>query len=93
MCIRDSYVDELIGPETVNTIPDSTLEAFIDHGKVTRTIDSDNHDYSLLEQIENEGVNLREVAQLLEEQGVAAFIDSFNDLLNTLNQKVLQLKN
>ena len=65
----------------------------IDHGKVTRTIDSDNHDYSLLEQIENEGVNLREVAQLLEEQGVAAFIDSFNDLLNTLNQKVLQLKN
>ena len=87
------YVDELIGPETVNTIPDSTLEAFIDHGKVTRTIDSDNHDYSLLEQIENEGVNLREVAQLLEEQGVAAFIDSFNDLLNTLNQKVLQLKN
>ena len=87
------YVDELIGPETVNTIPDSTLQAFIDHGKVARTIDSDDFDSSLLEQIENEGVDLHEVAQLLEEQGVAAFIESFNDLLNTLNQKVLQLKN
>jgi len=87
------YVDELIGPETVNTIPDSTLEAFIDHGKVVRTIDSDNHDYSILEQIEKEGVDLQEVAELLEEQGVESFIKSFNDLLETLNQKVALLKN
>jgi transaldolase len=87
------YVDELIGPETVNTIPDSTLKAFIDHGKVARTIDSDNHDSSLLEKIEKEGVNLHEVAQLLEEQGVASFTESFNDLLETLHQKVAQLKN
>ena len=87
------YVDELIGPETVNTIPDSTLEAFIDHGKVARTIDSDDHDFSLLNKIEKEGVNLQDVSQLLEEQGVASFIESFNDLLTTLNQKVLQLKN
>jgi len=87
------YVDVLIGPETVNTIPDSTLKAFIDHGKVARTIDSDNHDSSLLEKIEKEGVNLHEVAQLLEEQGVASFTESFNDLLETLHQKVAQLKN
>ena len=87
------YVDELIGPETVNTIPDSTLEAFIDHGKVARTIDSDLHDPSLLEKIEKEGVDLLEVAQLLEEQGVASFIESFNDLLETLSQKVAHLKN
>ena len=87
------YVDELIGPETVNTIPDSTLEAFIDHGNVSRTIDSDNHDSSILERIEKEGVNLQEVAELLEEQGVSSFIESFNDLLETLEQKVMQLKN
>ena len=87
------YVDELIGPETVNTIPDSTLEAFIDHGKVARTIDSDNHDSSILERIEKEGVDLQEVAELLEEQGVSSFIESFNDLLGTLKQKVAQLKN
>jgi transaldolase len=87
------YVDELIGPETVNTIPDSTLEAFIDHGKVARTIDSDLYDPSLLEKIEKEGVDLLEVAQLLEEQGVASFIESFNDLLETLSQKVAHLKN
>lgn len=87
------YVDELIGPETVNTIPDSTLEAFIDHGKVARTIDSDNHDPSILKQIEKEGVDLQEVAELLEEQGVSSFIESFNDLLGTLKQKVAQLKN
>ena len=87
------YVDELIGPETVNTIPDSTLEAFIDHGKVARTIDSDNHDSSILERIEKEGVDLQEVAELLEEQGVSSFIESFNDLLETLKQKVAQLKN
>ena len=87
------YVDELIGPETVNTIPDSTLEAFIDHGKVARTIDSADHDFSILERIEKEGVDLQEVAELLEEQGVSSFIESFNDLLGTLKQKVAQLKN
>ena len=87
------YVDELIGPETVNTIPDSTLEAFIDHGKVARTIDSAEHDSSILEQIQKEGVDLREVAELLEEQGVSSFIESFNDLLGTLDQKVALLKN
>jgi transaldolase len=87
------YVDELIGPETVNTIPDSTLEAFIDHGRVARTIDSDDHDFSLLDKIEEEGVNLQEVSQLLEEQGVSSFIESFNDLLMTLDQKVIELKN
>ena len=87
------YVDELIGPETVNTIPDSTLEAFIDHGKVARTIDSADHDFSILERIEKEGIDLQEVAELLEEQGVSSFIESFNDLLGTLKQKVAQLKN
>ena len=86
------YVDELIGPETVNTIPDSTLKAFIDHGNVRRTIDSNEYNSSILEKIENEGVDLREVSQLLEEQGVAAFVDSFNELLQTLEEKVDQLK-
>ena len=49
-------------------------------------------DSSILEKIENEGVDLREVSQLLEEQGVAAFVDSFNELLQTLEEKVDQLK-
>ena len=87
------YIDELIGPETVNTIPDATLKAFLDHGNVKRTIDIDENSSSILQQIEKEGIDLNEVSDLLEEQGVSAFVDSFNELLETLEQKVSELKN
>ena len=82
------YVDSLIGPSTVNTLPDATLEAFDDHGTVARTIDvglqGARERWAALERV---GVGLREVADKLESEGVASFIKSFEDLLGTLRAK------
>ena len=81
------YVDELIGPETVNTIPDATLEAFMHHGTVKCTIDKKETVPSPLNKIEEVGIDLNEVSQLLEREGVASFVKSFTDLIHTLETK------
>ncbi len=82
------YVDTLIGPDTVNTLPDATLEAFEDHGTVARTVDADPAGArAVLAAVEAAGVDLADVARVLEDEGVAAFIASFDDLLATLADK------
>lgn len=82
------YVDSLIGPMTVNTLPDVTLEAFDDHGTVARTIDTGieeaRRDWQALQAV---GVSLDDVARKLETEGVASFIKSFEDLLESLTEK------
>ena len=86
------YVDALIGPDTVNTLPDATLEAFMDHGTVARTVDWDVAGaHSDLERIAATGVNLDDVARVLEEEGVSAFAKSFEELLTTLEEKARSL--
>ena len=82
------YVDSLIGPNTVNTLPDSTLEAFIDHGTLDRTVDI-NFDAAkeIISDVESLGINLKSVSKLLESQGVEAFESSFENLLETLSEK------
>jgi transaldolase len=86
------YVDSLIGPDTVNTLPDATLAAFMDHGTVARTVDSDvAKAYDDLERIMAVGVDLKDVAEVLEEEGVAAFIKSFDELLASLTEKTRNL--
>ncbi|MEC7916277.1 MAG: transaldolase [Actinomycetota bacterium] len=82
------YVDELIGPNTVNTMPDNTIEAFVAKGSVARTIDSDPAGaQATLEAVSNEGVDLEAVAQTLEEEGVASFVKSFDELIASLTDK------
>ena len=82
------YVDTLIGPDTVNTLPDATLEAFEDHGTVARTIDADpSAAQGVLRAVADAGVDLDDVARVLEEEGVAAFVASFDDLLVDLEAK------
>lgn len=82
------YVDELIGPETVNTLPENTMSAFIDHGRVGRTIDSDlDRALAGLQQLSAEGISLDEVEHQLESEGVRSFEASFEDLLKTLEAK------
>ena len=86
------YIDSLIGPETVNTIPDTTLEAFEDHGTVARTIDADPAGAkAVLEAVEAVGVDMEDVGQRLEDEGVAAFEKAFDELLGTLGDKAEQL--
>jgi transaldolase len=87
------YVDELIGPDTVNTIPDATLDLFIDHGTVARTLDADPEGPSLeLEKLAEVGIDLADVAQRLEDEGVASFGKSFDELITALTTKADALK-
>lgn len=82
------YVDELIGPDTVNTLPDATLAAFDDHGSVARTIDANvagAHD--VVAKLAALGIDLEEVAEQLEAEGVASFAKAFEDVLETLGSR------
>lgn len=82
------YVDELIGPDTVNTLPDNTLEAFEDHGTVARTIDMGvGGAREVIEALEELGISMDDVTQQLEDEGVAAFEKSFDELLTALGDK------
>lgn len=86
------YVDDLIGPDTVNTLPEATLEAFEDHGSVTRTIDADlDEAVAAIDGLAEAGVDLAEVAEVLEAEGVAAFAKSFDELLETLAGRATEL--
>ena len=82
------YVDTLIGPDTVNTMPDNTIEAFADHGTVARTVDADPADSaSVLARLAEVGVDLDDVGNTLEAEGVASFAKSFDELLQVLSDK------
>ena len=86
------YVDNLIGPDTVNTLPETTIAAFEDHGTVARSIDLDVDDAaSVLKSLEVVGVDMEDVGLTLESQGVASFHESFADLLDTLTAKARHL--
>lgn len=82
------YVDRLIGPDTVNTLPDATLEAFSDHGTPTRTVDGDlalaHRVWTGLREV---GVDVDDVALKLESEGLASFVASHDDLLDALRRK------
>jgi transaldolase len=86
------YVENLIGPHTVDTMPDATVAAFLDHGVVARTIDQGVDEAKAhLEALAEVGVDMCEVAQLLEDEGVASFSKSFDELLQALTDKASQL--
>lgn len=86
------YVDTLIGPDTVNTIPDATLDAFLDHGSVARTLDVQlDEAKTVLADIAALGIDLDEVAAQLEDEGVDAFEKSFTALIESLEAKAAEL--
>jgi transaldolase len=82
------YVDELIGPHTVNTLPESTLEAFADHGTLARRVDADVDDArAVWQSLADVGVDMDEVAAVLEREGVDSFAKSFDELISALDAK------
>ena len=86
------YVEGLIGPHTVDTIPEPTVMAFMDHGVVARTIDQGVEEARAhLEALAQVGIDMHEVAQLLEDEGVASFAKSFDELQQALTDKASQL--
>jgi transaldolase len=82
------YVDELIGPDTVNTLPEATIDAFEDHGKIARTIDRHlDEARRVFTALAAVGVDIADVTRVLEEEGVAAFSKSFDELIGTLTER------
>jgi transaldolase len=87
------YVDDLIGPDTVNTMPDGTLAAARDHATPARTIDTGLEDaHRTMEAVREAGVHIDDIVlHLLVDEGVKSFSDSYASLLETLEQKARQL--
>ncbi len=82
------YVDSLIGPATVNTMPEGTLSAFEDHGTLKRTVDADpDHATQALARLKDAGIDMLDVEQTLEDEGVHSFAKSFDELLQMLTDK------
>lgn len=82
------YVDNLIGPATVNTMPEGTLRAFEDHGTLKRAVDADPAAAAAtLERLREAGIDMEDVEQTLEDEGVHAFAKSFEELLQSLTDK------
>lgn len=87
------YVDGLIGPDTVNTLPEATLEAFADHGTLQRTIDADpDQTDRVWAGLADVGVDMADVAAVLESEGVDSFQNSFDELLTALGTKADELR-
>jgi transaldolase len=83
------YVDTLIGPDTVNTLPEPTIEAFADHGTVARTVDAGTETAKgILQAAQDVGIDMDDVADVLERQGVKAFADAHEKLLAALTPKL-----
>jgi transaldolase len=86
------YVEELIGPDTVNTMPPALIEAFRDHGDVQRTVDKRlGAAEGLLREIEAVGISMKDVTDKLLVDGLASFQKSFDSLVSGIEKKVSQL--
>src|SRR6478752_4954746 len=82
------YVEDLIGPQTINTMPEETIRAFQDHGEVALTIEQDlDEARRVFEQVEAAGVSVDDVTHTLEVEGVQKFTDSFEELLDGIRAK------
>jgi transaldolase len=83
------YIEELIGPDTVNTIPPATLDAFRDHGKVRPTLEQgvDQAD-AVMRKLEQSGISMKEVTDKLVEDGVKSFSDSFAELISAVGSRL-----
>ncbi|MCT7973088.1 transaldolase [Laspinema olomoucense] len=86
------YVDELIGPDTVNTLPPATIEACADHCDVASRIETDvDQAYHLIENLAELGIDLDQIMAELLDEGIDKFIQPFESLMSSLESKVKQL--
>jgi transaldolase len=86
------YIEDLIGPQTVNTMPKETIEAFQDHGEVRLTLEEGlDEAHRLFDELAAAGIDYDDVTRVLEEEGVQKFADSFDELLEGVAAKRAQL--
>jgi transaldolase len=87
------YVDNLIAPATVNTLPEGTIKAFLDHGVLARTADAHPDEaVATLARLKDAGIDMEDVEQTLEDEGVSSFAKSFDELLQSLSDKAATFK-
>jgi transaldolase/glucose-6-phosphate isomerase len=85
------YIEELIGPDTVNTIPPATIDAFRDHGKLRNSLTEDVPGAkSVMENLAKAGISIKEVTDKLTEDGVKLFADAFHKLLAAVDKSTQQ---
>jgi transaldolase len=86
------YVEELVGPETVDTMPRSTIEAVLDHGEIRASLEEDVEGaHKALEDLKEAGIDYDDVVETLEKEGVKKFADSFKELFSDIESKRDQL--
>ena len=87
------YVEELIGPQTVNTMPIETIQAFQDHGEVRgdTLLEGVDEAKQLFDDLREAGVDYDDVTDTLEREGVQKFADSFEELLAGIREKRAEL--
>ncbi len=82
------YIDRLIGPDTVNTVPPATLDAYRDHGQIRATLEKGlDQALTQLEELSGLDINIDSITEELQEQGVTSFAASFTSLMNSLAEK------
>jgi transaldolase/glucose-6-phosphate isomerase len=82
------YIDNLIGPHTVNTVPPATLDAVRDHAKAEVTITRDvDHAHKVIQQLETAGISMEKVTQELEDEGVKSFAEAITALFKTIEER------
>jgi len=83
------YIEELIGPETVSTIPPATMDAFRDHGIVRRTLDADLAAADkTMSDLEKAGISMKKVTDQVLDEGIKLFDDAFSKLIGAVDQKI-----
>jgi transaldolase / glucose-6-phosphate isomerase len=83
------YIDELIAPFSVNTVPPATLDAFRDHGEPSLSLEGkEEESQKVFDDLGNLGISMRKITDSLEEEGVQAFADAYHMLLDTLDQRL-----
>lgn len=88
------YIEPLIGPHTINTMPEDTIEAFADHGTVKETVEENIEEArKVITELEKIGIDFQLVASQLENEGIQKFIDPYDELLETLGIKCQQCRN
>jgi transaldolase len=82
------YVETLIGPHTVNTMPGKTIQSFLDHGQVRRTVDEGVEEaYQVMRDLKEVGIDMEQVTDQLENEGIDLFVKSFESLIGGVEQK------
>ncbi|MGZ6576224.1 MAG: transaldolase, partial [Solirubrobacteraceae bacterium] len=82
------YVEQLIGPDTVDTMPEETIRAFQDHGVVAATLEQSlDKAHAVFEAVREAGIDYDDVCETLEREGVDRFVRSFDDLLDSIRTK------